>query len=287
MAETGQNDIRGLQIEKIAVGFADEENIFKQFLTNVNTSNREIRWYQKTAGFVDNVDTTGITASQIANAPYGAQFVIAKQSWTRNTTNVRKYAVESELISEEDIRDSDPDVWGTTMRDLVRAVENQVDIRIYGQLSGTFALSGTAAGTGWGDATNGNPIQDLLSGSRLIRNQRYSINDLVVIMNPLEYQKLMVYLITTKGSSIPAFSSELAKDGVLMKLMNNRIVVSANADQNTVIQFVPQRVAKWHTFTPIQTAVINDPGIGRKIRVWEEGEISVTDINAGIALKGC
>jgi len=287
MAETGQNDIRGIDILKTAVGFADEENIFKRFLTVVPTSAREIRWYQKTAGFVDTSDTSGITASFIANTAYGAQFAITRQSWTRTTTYVRKYATESELISDEDIRDSDPDVWPTTIRDLVRAVENQVDIRIYGQLSGSFALSGNAAGTGWGDATNGNPIQDLLSGSRLIRNQRYSINNLVVIMNPLEYQKLMTYLIITKGSSIPAFSSELAKDGVLMRLLNNDIVVSANADQNTIIQFVPQRVGKWHNFTPISTAIIDDPGIGKKIRVWEEGEITVTDINAGVAIRGC
>ena len=287
MTETGQQNIRGIQIDKIAVGFADEENIFKQFLTNVTTSSREIRWYQKTAGFVDSSDTSGITASQIANTAYGAQFVVTRQSWTRNSTYVRKYATESELISDEDIRDSDPDVWPTTMRDLVRAVENQVDRRIYAQLSGQFALSGLAAGTGWGDGTNGNPIQDLLSGSRLIRTQRYSVNNLVVIMHPLEYQKLMTYLITTKGSSIPAFSSDLATDGVLMTLLNNKIVVSANADQNTVIQFVPQRVAKWHTFVPISTAVVDDPGIGKKIRVWEEGEISVTDINAGVTIKGC
>ena len=280
MAETGQSTIRGIDIQKLAVGFADEENIFKQFLTVVPTSAREIRWYQKTAGFVDTVDSSGITASQIANLPYGSAFPIAKQSWTRNTTYVRKYAVESELISQEDIDDSDPDVWATTMRDLVRAVENQVDIRIYGQLSGSFALSGTAAGTGWGDATNGNPIQDLLSGSRLIRNQRYSVNDLVVIMNPSQYQTLMTYLITTKGSSIPAFSSELARDGVLMRLLNNKIVVSANADSGTVIQFVPQRAAKWHTFTGISSAIIDEPGIGKKFRCWEEGEITVTDINA-------
>src|SRR3990167_4240822 len=286
MAETGQSTIRGIDIQKLAVGFADEENIFKQFLTVVPTSAREIRWYQKTAGFVDTVDSSGITASQIANTSFGSRFAIAKQSWTRNTTNVRKYAVESELISDEDIRDSDPDVWATTMRDLVRAVENQVDIRIYGQLSGSFALSGVAAGTGWGDGTNGNPIQDLLSGSRLIRAQRYSVNDLVAIMHPLEYQKLMTNLIITRGSSIPAFSSELARDGVLMRLLNNRIVVSANADSGTVIQFVPQRAAKWHTFTGISSAIIDEPGIGKKFRCWEEGEITVTDINAGVSIKG-
>lgn len=286
MAEVGQSDIRGIDIQKLAVGFADEENIFKQFLTVTPTSAREIRWYQKTAGFLDSTDTSGITASQVANTAQLALPVVIQQSWTRQTSYVREYFAESPWISDQDIKDSDPDVLATTVRDVVRGVENQVDIRIYGQLSGSFALSGVAAGTGWGDATNGNPIQDLLSGSRLIRAQRYNVNDLVVIMSPLAYQNLMTYLITTKGSSIPAFSSELAKDGVLMRLLNNRIVVSANADNPTVIQFVPQRAATWKTFTPITTAIIDNPLIGRKIRAKEEGEILVTDINAGVSIKG-
>ena len=286
MVETGQSTIRGIDIQKLATGFADEENIFKQFLTVVPTSAREIRWYQKTAGFVDTTDTSGITGSQIANHPQLATFPIVKQNWTRLTSYVREYAAESEWISDQDIADSDPDVFATLVRDIVRGVENQVDIRIYTVLSGGFALSGNAAGTGWGDATNGNPIQDLLSGSRLIRNQRYSVNNLVALMNPLEYQKLMTYLITTKGSSIPNFSSDLAKDGVLMRLMNNQVVVSANADQNTVLQFVPQK-QKWKAFTNIQTAILDNPLVGKKIRCKEEGEVLLEHINAGFSLRGC
>ena|SRR3990167_883086 len=286
MVETGQSTIRGIDIQKLATGFADEENIFKQFLTVVPTSAREIRWYQKTAGFVDTTDTSGITGSQIANHPQLATFPIVKQNWTRLTSYVREYAAESEWISDQDIADSDPDVFATLVRDIVRGVENQVDIRIYTVLSGGFALSGNAAGTGWGDATNGNPIQDLLSGSRLIRNQRYSVNNLVALMNPLEYQKLMTYLITTKGSSIPNFSSDLAKDGVLMRLMNNQVVVSANADQNTVLQFVPQK-QKWKAFTNIQTAILDNPLVGKKIRCKEEGEVLLEHINAGVAIRGC
>src|SRR3990167_9797961 len=121
MADTsGMAEIRGIDIDKLAKGFADEEFIFKQFLTVTTTSAREIRWYQKTAGTLDSTDTTGITASQIANVSHGALPVVIEQSWKRNTSRVQKYFVESPWISFEDIRDSDPDVLATNVRDLTR-----------------------------------------------------------------------------------------------------------------------------------------------------------------------
>ena len=284
---SGQQYIRGIDIDKLAKGFADEEFIFKRFLTVTPTSAREIRWYQKTAGVLDSTDTSGVTTSQIANTAELAMPVVVEQSWTRRTSYVRKYFAESPWISFEDINDSDPDILATNVRDITRAVANQVDKRIYSQMSGSFALSGNAGGTGWGDATNGNPILDLLSGSALIRGQGYDISNLTVIMNQAEYKKLLNFIISTKGSSIPSFASDKVGTGVLTKLMNNNIIVSANADASTIIQFVPQRAATWKTFTPITAITKDEPGIGTKIRVWEEGEILVTDINAGCTIKGC
>src|SRR3990167_3054142 len=109
--------------------------ILKRFVTNTTTSAREIRCYQRTAGVLDSTDTTGITASQIANVAYGARPVVVEQSWTRNTSYIRKYFVESPMLTEEDIRDSDIDILATNIRDLVRAVENQIDKRIYDVLT--------------------------------------------------------------------------------------------------------------------------------------------------------
>ena len=85
---SGQADIRGLNIDKLAKGFADEENVFKKFVTVSNTTAREIRWYQKTSGFLDSTDTTGITASQIANTSERSRPVVVEQTWTRTTFTV-------------------------------------------------------------------------------------------------------------------------------------------------------------------------------------------------------
>ncbi len=98
---SGQADIRGLDIDKLAKGFADEALVLKKFQTVTSTKAREIRWYQKTAGFLDSVDTTGITASQIANTSDKSRPVVIEQSWTRQQSYVRKYFVESPVLSEQ------------------------------------------------------------------------------------------------------------------------------------------------------------------------------------------
>ena len=278
---SSQAEIRGIDIDKLAKGFAEEASVFKNFVTNSTTSAREIRWYQKTAGYLDSTDTTGITASQIANTSSKSRPVVVEQSWTRNTSYVRKYFVESPVISDEDIKDSDIDVLATNVRDLVRAVANQVDIRIYDVITDATGIETTAAvGTGWDDATNGNPITDILVGARKIRNNGYETKGGVITMNPIEHQNLMVWLISTKGASIPNFSSEKVVTGAIMEILGWQVVVSSNATTDEVAMWLPSRSATWKSFTPLTTAVIDDPGIGKKIRVWEEGEALATDVKS-------
>ena len=48
---SGQAEIRGIDIDKLAKGFADEQNVMKKFVTLSKTKAREIRWYQKESGF--------------------------------------------------------------------------------------------------------------------------------------------------------------------------------------------------------------------------------------------
>ncbi len=278
---SSQADIRGLDIDKLAKGFADEMIILKRFVQVSKTKAREIRWYQKTAGYVDTADTTGITSSHIANTASKALPYVAEQTWTRQTSYVRKYFVESPLLSEEDIKDSDVDILATNVRDLVRAVLNQVDTRIYNviteDLSPTNINTAAATGTGWDDTTNGNPILDLLVAKKNIRNNSYNPEGGVLYINPTEHQNLVNYLIDVKGSSIPQFSSERVRDGVVMEILGLSVVVSSNATTDYALVFVPKRSCTYKSFMPMTSVVISDPGIGRKIRVWEEGEALLTD----------
>lgn len=282
MADTsGMAEIRGIDIDKLAKGFADEENVFKRFCTVTPTNAREIRWYQKTAGFLDSTDTTAITASQVANTSFKSLPTVVEQSWTRNTSYVRKYFVESPLISEEDIKDCDIDILATNVRDLVRSVERQVDSRIYTVLTTASGVqTGAATADGWDDAATGNPILDLLTAKQAIRAYGYDPEGAVLAINSIEHKNLLNYLISVKGSSIPAFSSGAVEKGVVMELLGLKVVVSENATTDQAVVFVPQRAVTWKQFIPISTAIVVDEGIGRKIRVWEEGEAICTDPKA-------
>jgi len=287
MAKSGEALIRGIDIDKLAKGFADEASLLKGLVVQSSTTAREIRWYSKTAGFLDSVDSTTITLSQIANVSPLSLPTVVEQSWTRNTSYVKKFFVESPTISAEDIADSDVDVLATNVRDLVRAVANQVDIRIYSVLieaaaatpttpSPSVTLSTASIADGWDDELTGNPIKDIMTGNRKIRAQGFDTNSIILYINPIEHENLLNYLINVKGSSIPSFSSEKVKTGIVMEILGNQVVVSQNATSDYALQFIPNFSCMWKSFMPITSVVIDDPGIGKKIRVWEEGEALLT-----------
>ena len=291
-----QADIRGIDIDKLAKGFADEETVFKKFVTVTPTSAREIRWYQKTAGFLDSVDTTGITASQIANTDFKARPVVVEQSWTRNTSYVRKYFVESPLLSDEDIRDSDIDILATNVRDLTRAVEYQVDKRIWDVLTVNQSYAGTTtsvvdigvSGTWTGELAGAttDPIKNILAAKQKIRAYGYNPEGAVLFLNSHDHGALLTWLISTKGSSIPNYSSEKMSDGVVMSLLGLRVVVSENVTSNFGAVAQASRACTYKTFVPTTARNVEEIGIGTKIRIWEEGEAILTDPRAVCILSG-
>lgn len=289
-----QADIRGIDIDKLAKGFADEETIFKKFVTVTPTSAREIRWYQKTAGWLDSVDTTGITASQIANTDFKARPVVVEQSWTRNTSYIRKYFVSSPLLSDEDIRDSDIDILATNVRDLTRAVEYQVDGRIWNVLreSGTFTninvvdigTSGTWTGELAGATTN--PIRNILAAKQKLRSYAYNPEGGTLFLNSHDHGALLNWLISTKGSSIPSYASSRVGDGVVMEILGLNVVVSENVTAGFAMVCDGKRACTYKQFVPITARNIEDAGIGTTIRIWEEGEAILTDPKAVCILSG-
>ena len=275
--QVAQALIRGIDIDKLAKGFADIENIFKQFVTVSKTSSREIRYYLKTSGFLDTPTTDGITASGIENTDFGTLPYITQPSWTRETAHIRKYFVTSPEITIEDLKDSDPDVWGTMVRDLVRAVARKVDARIYSVIAAAAGTSGAASGDGWNIVANGNPILDILTMKQTLYANGYDPNTAILAINSIEYKWLVNFLISVKGSSIPQYASSKIQKGVVTELLNVKIVVSENATSDQALMWIPSRSATYKQFTPISTAIIENPGIGKTIRVWEEGECYATD----------
>ncbi len=277
MAEgAGQSDIRGIDVQKLVTGFADEDVVLKKYCRQAPTTAREIRWFQKTAGYIGPTTTTTITSNLLANTSSRSVAPVARQTWTRNTSYVRKYFVESELISMEDEADSDVDVLGTTIRDLLIGVASQVDVRIYNvlteNLSPSNILTTAATQDGWDDAATGNPILDLMTGMQKIRAQRYNPLGAILYINSVEHKNLLNYLINVKGSSIPAFASQKIQEGVVMEILGLQVVVSENATTDYALMFVPQKSVAWKQFMGLTSEVEKYAGKGKKVFVWEEGE---------------
>ena len=277
MADThSEADIRGIDVQKFVTGFADEDVVLKQFCRQAKANAREIRWFQKTAGYVSPATTTAITGNLLANTAAGAVAPTANQSWTRNTSYVRKYFVESELITIEDEADSDVDVLMTTVRDLLIGVASQVDVRIYNvgteSLSPSSILSGAATADGWDDKSTGNPILDLLTAMQQIRANRYNPVGGIAYMNSIEHKNFMDYIISVKGSSIPAHSSDQVKTWKVMDVLDLQFVVSENATTDYVWVFLPNKTVAWKQFMPLKAEVEYYAGKGKKVFVWEEGE---------------
>jgi len=259
---SGMQDIRNIKIDELVKGFADEEFVFRNFITVVSTGAREIRWAQKTAGVLDSTDTTGITASQIGNISHLALPVVAGPTWTRNTSYIRKFMLESEWISEEDIKDNMVQLWATTIRDVTRAVVKQVNDHIYNVMTenqSAVNILSTASTVPWDAAsyTNVDIIKDINTGIRKIREQNYEPTHL--FLSPKDFESMISWLISSKGSSIPSFASSKITDGVVMEILGLKVVVSNSVAADSATIAAPQRAVTMHEFMAISTAEIIEP----------------------------
>lgn len=289
-----EKDIRGIDIDKLAKGFGKLIPTFKRFAVQSKTSAREIRWYRKGLTLatamnpLDTPTTTGVTGSLMNNTSFGSRPAVTEMKWERQTSHVKKYFVESPWFTDEDIKDNDPDIFAGNVEELVRAVHFKVDRRIYDVLTEATTsgipnptnVNTDAAIDGWSTVATANPILDMLIAKRKLIAAGYNPVGRITLMNELEEQSLVNFLISVKGSSIPDIADNLANNGVVMRLLGSNIVVSPNATADWVITFIPEKAVKWKAFTSTTTAIKTDPGIGKKIRVWEEGEALLTDPRA-------
>ena len=117
-------NIRGLDIDKLAKGFAEEEYIFKKDCMVSNMKGDSIRWYQ------DDGEVNAVSPSTTSNVARLAVPDTLEPTWTRNTSYPKKYMVRSH-ISVEDIKSADLDVLKTTIRKLTRNIVRGVDSDIW------------------------------------------------------------------------------------------------------------------------------------------------------------
>ena len=291
---SAEKDIRGIDIDKLVKGFGKEAHVFKKFCAVSKTKSREIRWYRKGLTLataenpLDTPTTQGVTTSRIANTSFKARPFVTEQKWERQTSHIKKFFVESPWISIEDIKDSDIDVLAGNVRDLVEAVVAKVDREVYDILTEATTtgtpnptnVNSTTAVAKWNVTATADPVTDLLNAKMEIRQSGYNPEGAICLMNSIEHKHLLIFLINIKGSSIPDFATARIKDGVVMGLLGLKIVVSENATTDWVVTFVEKRAITFKDFMPITSIVVTEPGIAKKIRVWEEGKALLTDPRA-------
>jgi hypothetical protein len=280
MADTSaMQDLRGLSVDKLVKGFADEEIKLRNYVNVTNTPNRQIRWYQQTSGFLRAVTTSGITSGTIASS-HKSLPQVQEQSWTRNNSYIKNFKIESPWFSIEDISDGDVDVLARNLKQLTRAVLHEEDLHIWDILSESQSASNIQSVSithEWDDYSNCTPIVDILNCKRLILNENYDPEGAILLLNSNVHTYLVNWLINTKGANIPAFASQKVVDGQVMEILGLRIVISNVVTADYGVVFIPNRAVTLKEFKPITSYVLDEPGVAKKVRIVLESVALLTD----------
>jgi hypothetical protein len=288
MADTVEmQDIRGLDIDRTAKGFAEEAYIFKNDCQTTTMNGDSVRWYQKTAGTLSATSPSATAKVSPLSRP-----MTLEVSWTRNTSYSKKYFVEG-FISMEDIKTADLDVLATTVRDLTRVIVRDVDSAIFSVMSEGWVaaaavpttiqtFSAAAIGGGeWNKASYGADIvKDLMHAKKMIWAYSYNPEGASLYLSPQDYESMVTWLISGKGSSIPSFASEKIASGTVMQILGLNVKVSNNVCKSGALVIVPQVATTWRQADPTTARTVEEAGIGTRVRVWESGVAYNTDPKA-------
>ncbi len=292
MADTrGQKDIFGLDIDRVVKGIAKFKYNFTNEFQKVKIDGDSKRWFTKNP--IRLAAFSSPSASK--NVSPGSRPDTLEVAWDRNTTYVKKYFVEG-FLDKEDIQDAEIDVYTTTLQDLTERIirdrdEDLYDIMTENQAPSdiqTFATT-SVGGDQW-DAPNfaADPIKDFNRAIRLIQAEGFGAHKISAIMDPIAYESLINWLISGKGSSIPGFSSDKLKTGVVMELLGVGIKVSTEATTDYVLFTIGPAAQSYAEAEAMTANTTIDPGIGRNLRVWTrgvgyrtnpKGNVLLTDIN--------
>lgn len=276
MTTVEQGNIRGLEIDKIIKAVKFREYIFKNDVAISPTSSSDaIRWYNKTS--YGTLSATSPAAT--SNVSPMSRFATLETDVTRNTSYVRKYAVTG-FISMEDVEGADIDILALTIMELTRVVIRDVDTRIWDVMTKSRAgVTGantdvnlvTTSGA-WTDGAS-NPIRDILEAQKTLWvSGGYSATNPTLYLSPTDYTNLVSYLVFAKGSSIPNLSSTLATTGTVAQLAGVSIKVSPNVTADYALLALPSVACTWKQWKDTTSQVIDHPGLGKEVIVYEHGE---------------
>ena len=271
MVETsGQALIRGINIEQGAIAEFEEALIFKALISSKPTKSREIKFFKKTTGYL-----TLTAPAKLSNIAPGARPFVNETSWTPDTEFTIKYMLDTPMINMEDESDSEVSVFRDNAKDNAEAIANDVDGDIFDVFTENQTpdlINAVAANATWAAESGQDPFEDIMQAKQEIREQtKRSIRNGVLLLNAKGEKDLLVWLVSTKGSSVPNFASEKVGTGSIDKFAGLQVVVSENVVSTFAVVGDFKQAAEYRTFKPFQTVIITEPLIGRKIRSSTNG----------------
>ena len=270
MADTsGQALIRGINLDKKARNYQNEESIFYKEVNVQKTSSREIRYYQRTSGYL-----TATSPASIVVAEGSTPFVL-ETSWTRNTSYTKKYSLDSPMITVEDEKDSEVKVFMDNLEEITGAVVNKRDSDIWDiatenqSASNINSVTSTAA---WDAASGQDPNEDVSEAIQKIREQtkRKVVNPKLYVSAKGE-KDLKVWMTSIKGSSWSEIASKIIIDGVLTRFGGCTVVVSETVTPDYAMVAELKKSTEYFEFFSLTTAIITEKLVGRKIRIMTNG----------------
>ena len=271
MVETaGQALIRGIDITKGAIAEFEEALIFKPLISSRPTKAREIKFWQKTSGYL-----TLTAPAKLSNIAPGARPFVAETSWTPVTKFSIKYMLDSPMINMEDESDAEVSVFRDNARDVVEAIANDLDSDIWDVASENQSatnINGVTANAAWNAVSGQDPFEDIMQAKMEIRQTtKRRLRNGKLLVNAQGEKDLLVWLVSTKGSSIPGVASEKVISGRLVQIAGLDVVVSENVTATFAMVADLKQAVLYRQFKQLQTWIITEHGIGRKIRVSVNG----------------
>lgn len=274
MADTaGQAEIRGIFLDKKARNYQNEESIFYAEVNVQKTSSREIRYYQRTSGYLTATSPVSIVIAE------GAVPFVLETSWTRNTSYTKKYSLDSPMITVEDEKDSEIRVFMDNLEEITGAVVNDRDGDIFDVATEDQTpvnINSVTATAAWDAASGQNPMEDVSEAIQKIREQTKR-----KVVNPKLYvsakgEKDLKVWITGQGAQFTEVASKMVVDGVLTRFAGCTVVVSENVTADYALVAELKKSTDYWEFFALTTAIIKEELVGRKLRVMTNGIATLT-----------
>lgn len=270
MANTaGQTLLRGINLDKKARNYENEESIFYNEILKTKTSNREIRYYQRTSGYLTATSPADIIVSE------GTTPFCLETSWTRNTVYTKKYMLDTPMINDEDEKDSEVRVFIENMQEVIAAIVNKRDGDIWDVATESQSptnINSVTTVAPWDSASGQDPMKDISEALRKIRQQtKRKLRNPKLYLNAKSEEDLKVWLTTKVGTYFTEVASDVIKEGVVSRFAGCKIVVSENVTSDYALVGDMKEAVEYFELTPIGTAIIKEERVGKKVRVSTNG----------------